>query len=169
MIGDASAFSAYALGVKLFEALPVGIRRICYRVAHRLLRVYWFVVRPTTDGAKCLLTNGDQVLLVRHTYGEGEWDLPGGTIRRGEPPADAARREMHEELGVMIDDWTSLGRIDGRVHHHPNRLHCFHAELDHDTLVFDHGEIAAGCWFPRDRLPAGTGAYARQIIGLLHS
>jgi 8-oxo-dGTP diphosphatase len=167
MIGDARAFSAYACRVRMFEALPVGVRRVCYRVAHRLLRVYWFVLRPTTDGAKCVLTRGDQVLLVRHTYGRSEWDLPGGTVRRGEPPAETARREMHEELGVAIDDWTSLGRIDGRVHHHPNRLHCFHEELDHADLVFDAGEIAAAGWFARDRLPADTSGYARQIIRLL--
>jgi 8-oxo-dGTP pyrophosphatase MutT (NUDIX family) len=167
MIGDARGFSAYALRMKLFETLPVAVRRFAYRVAHRLLRVYWFTLRPTTDGAKCLLTIGDQVLLVRHTYGRPEWDLPGGTMRRHEAPAATARREMHEELGVMIDDWTWLGRIDGRVHHHPNRLHCFHAELDHDHLVFDAGEIAAAGWFTRDRLPPQTGDYARQIIGLL--
>ena len=40
------------------------------------------------------------MLLVRHTYGPRAWDLPGGAIKRGEPPIDAARREMDEELGL---------------------------------------------------------------------
>ncbi len=167
MIGDAQERSAYAWVVRLFESLPVGVRRACYRVAHRLLRVYWFLVRPTTDGAKCLLTIDDRVLLVRHTYGRSEWDLPGGTVRRGEPPAATARREMYEELGVMIHDWTLLGQIRSRVHHHPDRVHCFHAELDHDHLVVDAGEIAATGWFARDRLPPDTRPHARKIISLL--
>lgn len=153
--------------MRLFGLLPVGIKRVCYRIAHGLLRVYWFIVRPTTDGAKCLLTDGSRVLLVRHTYGRHEWDVPGGTVRRSEPPVNTARREMHEELGVTIDHWRPLGRIDGRVHHHPNRLHCFHAELPDGELTVDPGEIATIGWFARDRLPADTSFYARQIIGLL--
>lgn len=153
--------------VRLFEMLPVGVRRVAYRVAHRGLRVYWFVFRPTTDGTKCLLTHGDLVLLVRHTYGLGEWDLPGGTVQRREPPIDTARREMREELGVTINEWTPLGRIDGTVHHHPNRLHCFRAEIDHAELTVDAGEIARTGWFARDALPPDTGLYARRIIALL--
>ena len=52
-----------------------------------------------------------RVLLVRHTYGSRGWDLPGGSMKRGEAPVNAARREMHEELGVTIDDWRSLGLV----------------------------------------------------------
>src|SRR5437870_4690431 len=77
----------------------VAVRRRGYRVAFALLRVYWFVRRPALHGVKCVLTNGDQVLLVRHTYGSRDWDLPGGAVSRGEPPVATARREMHEELG----------------------------------------------------------------------
>src|SRR5664279_2290745 len=85
MIGDAQELSAYACRVEPFQSLPVRVRRVGYRAAHRLLRVYWFILRPTTDGAKCLLTRGDRILLVRHTYGRSEWDLPGGTVARNEP------------------------------------------------------------------------------------
>ena len=167
MIGDARELSAYACGVELFQSLPVEVRRAGYRVAHRSLRVYWFVIRPTTDGAKCLLTRGDRILLVRHTYGRSEWDLPGGTVARDEPPLTTARREMHEELGITIDDWVSVGTLKARVHHHPNWLHCFHAELPAGELVVDPGEIAATGWFELNALPSDISAYALRIIGML--
>ena len=69
----------------------------------------WWAVRGL--GVKCVLTDGDRVLLVRHTYGPREWDLPGGGVKRGERPATTARREMHEELGSKIDDLRDAGEV----------------------------------------------------------
>ncbi|MEU9989350.1 NUDIX hydrolase [Streptomyces sp. NPDC048045] len=42
-----------------------------------------------------------RVLLVNPTYKPG-WDLPGGMAEANEPPEDAARRELIEELGLHI-------------------------------------------------------------------
>jgi 8-oxo-dGTP pyrophosphatase MutT (NUDIX family) len=145
----------------------VRVRRLLLRGAHRGLRVYWYVRRPLTHGAKCVLTRGDEVLLVRHTYGRREWDLPGGTVKRHEPPARTARREIEEELGIAIDSWLPLGEIDGVVHHHRDRLHCFHAELDDRRLTVDGGEIETVRWFSRTALPHDSSDYAQRIVALL--
>src|SRR5256885_12976469 len=91
--------------------LPAPVKRLGYRVAYTGLRTYWFVRRPKLSGVKCVLTDGDEVLLVRHTYGPRAWDLPGGAIKRGEAPLHAASREMNEELGVAIADWRALGTV----------------------------------------------------------
>jgi hypothetical protein len=37
----------------------------CYRVAYRLIRLYWFVCRPRTFGARCIVLCGRDVLLIR--------------------------------------------------------------------------------------------------------
>jgi 8-oxo-dGTP pyrophosphatase MutT (NUDIX family) len=42
----------------------------------------------------------DHVLLVHTTYGDQEWELPGGGLEPGEWPADGAVREVREEIGV---------------------------------------------------------------------
>ena len=77
----------------------------CYRLAWHAARVYWFVARPRMRGVKCVITRGDEVLLIRHTYGDrGAWELPGGSIKRGEAPLAAARRETFEEVGLSISD-----------------------------------------------------------------
>lgn len=47
-----------------------------------------------------------RVLCVEPIY-KPTWHLPGGTVERGESPADACRRECLEELGVRIE----LGRL----------------------------------------------------------
>ena len=79
--------------------LAVKARRAGIRCAYIGLRAYWFLTRPHVIGVKCVVTHGDDVLLVRHTYGHRAWDLPGGTVKRREVPLAAAQREMHEELG----------------------------------------------------------------------
>lgn len=145
-------------------SLPVRLRRLGYRVAYAGLRTYWFVRRPKVSGVKCVLTDGDDVLLVRHTYGPRVWDLPGGAIKRGETPARAARREMNEELGVLIDDWRALGAVAVTVDHREDHVHCFQAEAPSRELTVDMGEIARANWFPRDRLPGPLGRYAVRIL-----
>jgi 8-oxo-dGTP pyrophosphatase MutT (NUDIX family) len=159
--------TAYAGVVALFAQLPVGLRRRLYRLAYAVLSVYWFLTRPSTHGVKCVLTDGERVLLVRHTYGHPEWELPGGAIKSGEAPHDAARREMHEELGVAIDHWGSLGEVAGRAQHRRDTLHCFHAELDNPAFTLDLGELYTAQWFPRTALPDDLGQYVHPVLSQL--
>ena len=49
-----------------------------------------------------LFVDGDRILLVRKTYGNG-WDIPGGYAEIGESPAAACQRELKEELGIHRD------------------------------------------------------------------
>ena len=53
--------------------------------------------------ASAVLFRGEAVLLVERDRGpsEGLWSLPGGSIEAGETAEDAARREAHEETGLV--------------------------------------------------------------------
>lgn len=140
------------------------VRRWGYRVAYRALQVIWFLTRPRKEGVKCLLTEQDRILLVRHTYGLRAWDLPGGAIKRRESPLTAAQREMSEELGVHEAHWTELGAVRGRVDRRHDTIHCFSAELTAPVLMIDPVEIAVARWFPRSTLPADLGPYVRPVM-----
>jgi 8-oxo-dGTP pyrophosphatase MutT (NUDIX family) len=138
-----------------------------YRVAFQLMRVYWFIVRPAKRGVKCVITRGDEVLLVRHTYGDRRaWELPGGALKRGELPLDAARREIHEELGLSIPDWIALGDFFAPNDHRKDTLYCFHAVVDDVSPVADRIEIAEARWFPSDEPPPKMGKWARRILAM---
>jgi ADP-ribose pyrophosphatase YjhB (NUDIX family) len=76
--------------LRLFRRLPPRLR---IAAVHALSPSY-------TVGAVCVIGRNDGgVLLVRHSY-RPRWGLPGGLCQSREEVADAARREVREEVGV---------------------------------------------------------------------
>jgi 8-oxo-dGTP pyrophosphatase MutT (NUDIX family) len=141
------------------------LRRLGYRVAFRVLQVRWALLAPDLEGVKCLITDGDRVLLVRHTYGPRAWDLPGGAARRGESALATARREMEEELGLGDLDWRPLGELRGRMYHRHDAIHLLTAAAPTGTeLRLDLGELEAAAWFERDRLPLWRSPLLEPLI-----
>ncbi len=93
--------------------------RTGYRLAYLTLRAWWFVRRPQTHGAAVALWHEGKILMVRTSY-RGCLSLPGGFVRAGEPSEQAARRELHEELGISIPQqelhhaWHGMIRFESR-------------------------------------------------------
>ena len=137
---------------------------MAFRLAYTILRASWFLHRPRFNGVKCVLTDQDRVLLVRHSYGPRQWELPGGGIKRHELPSGAARREMREELGIDIDDWMALGEMPASIHGRDGTLHCFAATPSATRIAADRGELAAAAWFAPTALPSDLGPYVASII-----
>ena len=53
-------------------------------------------------GVGGIVLRGNEILLVRHTYGaaKGQLLIPGGHVQNGEMPETAVIREVFEETGV---------------------------------------------------------------------
>ena len=64
---------------------------------------------PAVLGGPAVLLTKRPARMNRHA---GQWALPGGRVDPGEEPADAARREVHEELGLALPAHALLGRLD---------------------------------------------------------
>ena len=149
------------------KSLRETLLRTAYRAGYPLARAYWRLAQPHKHGVKCVLTRGDEVLLVRHTYGpETRWELPGGGVKRGEEPRAAARREAREELGADIADWRPLGDLFERIDGKRDTLWCFAAELGDAAIETDGAEIAEARWFRRDELPADAHRYVARTLAL---
>ena len=58
------------------------------------------------------LTDRGEIILVRqyrHAIGRDAWELPAGTLKPNEEPEKAARRECHEEIGLVHSTVEMLG------------------------------------------------------------
>lgn len=68
------------------------------------------------DGRMVDVSGGAAFLLCRRAAGlnrhASQWALPGGRVDDGETVIDAARRELHEELGVELAGGAVLGLLD---------------------------------------------------------
>jgi ADP-ribose pyrophosphatase YjhB (NUDIX family) len=102
-----------------------------FKVAHRMLRAYWFVRRPSTHGALVAVWNEGELLLVKNSY-RSHFTLPGGYIRSDETPADAAARELREEVGIDVVAADVRTAYTG-VHEFENR---------HDRVTISEIEVA---------------------------
>ena len=66
-------------------------------------------------GAVAILAwDGERLAMVRqwrHATGQILLDIPAGTLEPGEPPAETARRELAEEVGLAASAWTEGPRF----------------------------------------------------------
>jgi len=140
------------MGRRAYRALA----RLGYRVGWALLRVYWFVVRPTERGVRCALWRGDELLLVRHSYGDHRWLLPGGRLKRGETTAAGARREILQEVGADVPDWRELGTIESVSFHKHDKTSFLRARLGDAPVQLDRPEFLECVWWPVGQVPDGA-------------
>jgi ADP-ribose pyrophosphatase len=66
-------------------------------------------------GAVAILAwDGERLAMVRqwrHATGQALLEIPAGTLEPGEPPAETARRELAEEVGLAAAHWESGPRF----------------------------------------------------------
>ena len=136
---------AHLAALRIYRRLPVKARR---RVVRTIAPAY-------TVGAICVIGRDDRsVLLVRLTY-RNSWGLPGGLLKRGEAPEEAALREVKEESTLDVE---LLGDPAVVVDPTARRVDVvFQAGLppgvDPRDAVASSPEIVEVGWFAEDQLP----------------
>ncbi|WP_433043149.1 NUDIX domain-containing protein [Dactylosporangium sp. CS-033363] len=104
-----------------------------------------------------LLRDGDRLLLAHRSPGRlrypNLWDLPGGHVEPGEPPAAALVRELREELGIDIAQPAGppLAELHGETFHMRIWLIDSWAGTPVNAAPEEHDAIA---WFTGDELAA---------------
>lgn len=135
------------------------------------LRSLWFITRPKTSGAKVVVICGNEILLIRTTYGYN-YTLPGGGIEKNETPEDAAKREVLEEVGIRLDTVIPLPPFDRFDEYREDTVYGFYSEVQTKEYTLDLFEIDSAEWHPIHNLPR-TGPVTTKIIDLykdsLHS
>jgi ADP-ribose pyrophosphatase YjhB (NUDIX family) len=124
-------------------------------------------VARTALGAACAMFDATgRVLLVHHTYGRLNWELPGGLVESGEAPHEGAIRELLEETGLPGE----LDRLTGvyfeAEHEFGQMLHCvFRVAFDerHKPAPSSPEISEVGFW-PLDELPRPISDFTERRI-----
>lgn len=123
------------------------------------------VTRGVTFGVRGLVSDGERVLLVRHSYVPG-WYLPGGAVEPGETAAASLARELDEEAAVAPDGAVTLHglffnqRMAARDHVAVYRVRAWR-EL---RPFVPNAEIREARIFPVDALPEDATDATRQRV-----
>jgi ADP-ribose pyrophosphatase len=73
-------------------------------------------------GAAAIITNAaGEILLVKHSYGKNNWDLPGGKSEVKESVQETAAREVLEETGLQVE----IGALTGIYYDPAYDMHHF--------------------------------------------
>ena len=123
------------------------------------------VLRLKTTGVKVMVFNeAGEVLLIRNSYGNSsQYLLPGGGVSRGESPAAAAIREVHEELGLQVRAaepvWTYESNAEGKR----DTIHLFKVMTTEQPRIDDR-EVIEARFFPMDALPPSVSPATRRRV-----
>ena len=128
--------------------------------------------RFTVTAGAIVMDSGNRVLLLQHRFRAGSaWGIPGGFIEAGEQPLDAMKRELQEEVGLIIESAKVAGaRSFPNVRQVEILFLCSVSDAQIAVISPNSPEILDAQWFSLDGLPAGLPSDQQTLIKniLLH-
>ncbi|MBI2900376.1 MAG: NUDIX hydrolase [Planctomycetes bacterium] len=138
-------------------------------------RATWNVIEhPGACSIVARFEDGDVLLLrqLRPATGETLWEIPAGTLEKGESPLDTAKREIVEETGYRARRWKKLREFYTVPGFCNEYMHVFLAtDLSPATAERDADEVIRAVRVPFARalrmIDRGEIRDAKTIVGLL--
>lgn len=122
-------------------------------IAYPLLQIYWFIFRPKTFGVKVIIKYKNQILFVKNTYRNSFWTLPGGGVKGGESPQQAALREIKEELDINLKKILNHGNFSYLEEHKKDTVWVLSANIPNPSFKIDTKEIKEAKWIKITDIP----------------
>jgi 8-oxo-dGTP pyrophosphatase MutT (NUDIX family) len=130
-----------------------------------LIRRLWWLWRRNRRGVQVIIQHGGEILLVKHSYGSDVWAFPGGGIKIEETPAEAAKREIMEELRLTLPDVHFVGDFAPLGPHSRGRIWVFTAYVTQQRISLSQSyELKDAQWFSLHHLPEQRSSLVKKCL-----
>lgn len=133
------------------------------KIVYRIKKLYWFIFRPVTFGVKALVKKDDQVLLIKNTY-RGKLMFPGGGVKKDETPEEAIKRELKEEVGVVVEKLHLLGKYQSRREYKQDTIYFFEIDKYKTIRVPKSFEIDYWAFYDLNNLPSNVSPATKRRL-----
>ena len=113
--------------------------------------------------AAAVFDDEGRVLLVRHTYGPLNWEVPGGASEPGESVVETALRELREETGLDAEA-ESLTGIYWNAERDAHHFVFLCRATDGHAPAPSSPEISDCAWFSPEELPRPISDFTTRRI-----
>ena len=105
----------------------------------------------TIEVVAAIIHQGGKILATQRGYGEhkGMWEFPGGKMEPGETQEQAIRREIDEELNVLINVERKVCTVEYDYPQFHLTMHCFWCSMAGGELVLKEHQSAQ--WLERSQ------------------
>ncbi|MDB5177075.1 MAG: ADP-ribose pyrophosphatase [Candidatus Saccharibacteria bacterium] len=156
------------------------MKRRAYLLAGRvvtpltLIGLKIFTAVTGRERVRVFVTNEkNEVLLLKGVISHRRWTLPGGGMNRNETAVAAARRELHEETGILAPESAfkyirTLSKPEINI---PFRAPLFRITVHKDELpqkMVNPLEVTTLDWFDRHNLPSPLSQIAQFVLKEIH-
>ena len=143
--------------------------RLFYKLADPIRKSYWFIVRPTRKGVRCLIEHEGKFLFIRNSYGSKKWTIPGGGVNRGESFENTAIRETQEEVGITSQNLIHIGTYVHKKEYKHDSLTIFYTKTQSPEFIIDPVEIEEARWMSFDEVPEPRGSAITRTFSLFNA
>lgn len=140
--------------ISLGSFLMKFLVRLLITFIYPLARLYWLLLKPKTKGVRVIIIKDQATLLVRNSYEPRIWNFPGGGVKRGESPQEAAVREVGEEVGIQLEKLKERGTFLTTLEGKRDTVWVFCTKVRDPKFKIDGIEIVEAKWINQQELPS---------------
>ncbi|MEX3743782.1 MULTISPECIES: NUDIX hydrolase [Lysinibacillus] len=123
-------------------------------------------------GATILVVNDENKILFQHRSDTLNWGLPGGSMELNETLEEVAARELHEETGLVANEFDLIGVFSGPDYYfqYPNGdeiytvIHLYIAKNVSGVLEMKDGESLNLTYFGKNELPDNIETRTKALL-----